>query len=95
VSNTDIAAILSSVLGRTITHVTVGEEQLAARLQDQSGMPKQIAETVARMDTSIQNGAEERLNDVVLDLTGKSPKSFRAFAEANKDVWAAVNNDAV
>ena len=51
------------------------------------GMPAEYSHMLARMDTMIANGAEERLNDVVEEITGEKPRSFRDFAEANKACW--------
>lgn len=39
------------------------------------------------MDIPIKNGSEEKLNHVVLTVTGKKPKTFREFAEENKSIW--------
>lgn len=39
------------------------------------------------MDIPIKNGSEEKLNDVVLRVTGRNPKTFKEFARENKSVW--------
>jgi festuclavine dehydrogenase len=52
-----------------------------------SGMPAEYANMLSSMDTRIAKGSEERLNDVVLELTGKPPRKFQDFAEANKSCW--------
>jgi len=50
-------------------------------------MPAEYADMLSSMDTMIAKGSEERLNDVVLELTGKPPRKFQDFAEANKSCW--------
>lgn len=52
------------------------------------GIPAGYANMLSSMDTMIANGKEDRLNDVVVELTGKQPRRFRDFAEANKGCWA-------
>ena len=42
---------------------------------------------LAALDTAVANGIEERLNEKVLQITGRSPKAFKEFVEANKAVW--------
>ncbi len=81
-----VAAILSEVLGREIKHVKLTQAELAERMQS-LGMPADYANMLSSMDTMVAKGSEERLNDVVLKLTGKSPRKFRDFAEANKGCW--------
>lgn len=83
----DCADILSEVTGKKIVHVNVTVEQLAEHHMRMSGMPEEYAKALASMDIPISNGSEARLNDVVLSVTGKRPKSFREFAQENRDVW--------
>ncbi|GAB1310847.1 hypothetical protein MFIFM68171_01057 [Madurella fahalii] len=82
----DIAEILTQVLGRTIVHVDLTAAELEERHQ-KFGLPKEYATMLSAMDTSIKFGAENRTNDVVLALTGAAPKMFKAYAENAKDVW--------
>ncbi|ROW07821.1 hypothetical protein VMCG_03375 [Cytospora schulzeri] len=83
----DCADILSEVTGKKIVHVSVTAEQLAERHMRISGLPENYAKVLASTDTLIKNGSEARLNDVVLSVTGKNPRSFREFAQENRDVW--------
>lgn len=82
-----VAAVLSDVLGRKIVHVRLSQPELAARMQS-AGMPADYANMLSSMDTMIAKGSEEKLNDVVLELTRKPPRKFEDFAEANKGCWA-------
>lgn len=76
----DIAEILSSVLGSKVTHVKLSEAEFATRLES-NGVSGDYAQMLAGLDTSIKNGAEDRMNDVVERVTGKAPRRFRDFAE--------------
>ncbi|WP_434599693.1 NmrA family NAD(P)-binding protein [Streptomyces sp. A5-4] len=78
----DIAATLSEVTGRTITHHRLSHEQMRRRLA--ADIPAQFAAMLADMDHSIAGGAEDRTTDSVQRLTGRTPRSFRAFA---KQAW--------
>lgn len=42
---------------------------------------------LAELDIKIGKGMEERLNDTVLKVTGRSPMTFREYAEKNKEAW--------
>ncbi|KAI0381638.1 putative ergot alkaloid A [Hypomontagnella monticulosa] len=81
-----VAAILTSVLGRQITHAKLSEAELSQKLQA-SGMPVEDADMLAGMDTIIKNGAEDRLNHVVEEITGSPPQSFQDFAVREKGAW--------
>ncbi|MDJ0466417.1 NmrA family NAD(P)-binding protein [Streptomyces sp. H27-C3] len=75
----DIAATLTQVTGRTITHHRLTHEQMRQRLT--VDIPVQFAAMLADMDHTIAGGAEDRTTDTVQRLTGRAPRSFRAFAE--------------
>lgn len=52
------------------------------------GVPSEMAGFVAYLEAQLGvTGAEERLNTAVKEVTGQEPSSFRAFAEATKNVW--------
>lgn len=74
----DIAAVLAEVTGRTVTHRRLTHEQLRDRLTP--FMPVEYAAMLARMDRSIEEGAEDRTTDTVQRVTGRPPGTFRAFA---------------
>jgi uncharacterized protein YbjT (DUF2867 family) len=75
----DIAAVLTQVTGRTVTHSRLTFEQMCDRLT--ADMPFEFAAMLAGMDRAIAEGAEDRTTDTVQRLTGRPPRSFRAFAE--------------
>ncbi|ETS75214.1 hypothetical protein PFICI_13698 [Pestalotiopsis fici W106-1] len=82
----DLAGIFSKVLGREIVYQELTEKELAARHYSFS-VPEKYADVLASLDTNIKNGGEDRLNDVVLSVTGEEPRTFEDFVEKNKAVW--------
>ncbi|RYP43052.1 hypothetical protein DL768_010110 [Monosporascus sp. mg162] len=87
----DVAGALTEALGRKIAHGDISEAELVRRHQD-FGMPAQYAAILAAMDTAIKNGSEDRLSDVVLQVTGRPPRRFRDFVEENKAVWKPTSH---
>ncbi|MGW8884509.1 NmrA family NAD(P)-binding protein [Streptomyces sp. NPDC055749] len=79
----DIAATLTEVTGRTITHQQLTYEQMRDRLA--ADMPAEFAAMLAGMDHAIAEGAEDRTTDTVQRLTGRPPRNFRALAELEVD----------
>ncbi|MFI6935395.1 NmrA family NAD(P)-binding protein [Streptomyces sp. NPDC050287] len=75
----DIAAVLTEVTGRSVTHRQLTYEQMRDRLA--VGMPADFAELLAGMDRAIAEGAEDRTTDTVQRLTGRPPRAFRTFVE--------------
>ncbi|MEU1375388.1 NAD(P)H-binding protein [Streptomyces triculaminicus] len=78
-SHSDIAAILTDVTGRTVTHRRLTYEQMRDRLA--ADIPAEFATLLADMDHAIAQGAEDRTTDTVQRLTGRPPRTFRAVAE--------------
>jgi festuclavine dehydrogenase len=68
--------------------VKISEDELAEGMASY-GIPDDYARLLAQLDTAIKNGAEERLNSVVLDVTGRVPRKFEDFVEScvEKGVW--------
>ncbi|MFF0516500.1 NmrA family NAD(P)-binding protein [Streptomyces sp. NPDC004250] len=75
----DIASIITEVTGRPVTHHRLSYEQLRERLKTQ--VPVEFASMLADMDRAIAEGAEDRTTDTVHRLTGRPPRTFRAFLE--------------
>ncbi|KAK0374334.1 AFUA_2G17970 family ergot alkaloid biosynthesis protein [Colletotrichum limetticola] len=83
-----IAEVLSKTLGREITHKNLSVDELVDYYVRQ-GLPTHIAEMLGNADLAIRNGSEDRMNSVVVELTGKRPSRFCDFAEKNKKTWAS------
>ncbi|WP_210583811.1 NAD(P)H-binding protein [Streptomyces sp. GESEQ-35] len=78
-SHGEIAATLTAVTGRPVTHRHLGYEQLRDRLA--KSMPAEFAVFLAGLDSAIADGAEDRTTDTVQRITGRPPRTFRAHAE--------------
>jgi festuclavine dehydrogenase len=54
-----------------------------------SGIPEEYARVLAQLDTAVKQGLENRVNDVVQNVTGKTPVAFEAFVDncIKNGVW--------
>jgi hypothetical protein len=80
-----IAAKLTDALGRTIEHVKISEGEKVQRFLD-AGFPEHYGKFLAYLEASSAKGIEERMNDVVENVTGRPPQKF--------DEWVAENRAA-
>lgn len=78
-----IAAKLSSHLGREITHVNLTGEQRIQRLMS-VGLPEHYAKFLTFLEVSAGNGDENRMNDAAERVTGRPPQTFDEFAQQCK-----------
>ncbi|MGW6907421.1 NmrA family NAD(P)-binding protein [Streptomyces sp. NPDC054940] len=83
----DIAAILTQVTGRPVTHHHLTYDALRDRLA--AVIPLEFATMLADMDRAIAEGAEDRTTDTVLRVTGRPPSPFRVVAERELSFPAA------
>jgi len=74
------------VLGKKIEHADLTAQELEQRWTS-FGAPEEAAQLLAMMDTAIKNGSEDRLNDVVLTVTGQQPRRFIEYAKSAAEVW--------
>ncbi len=79
ISNYDVAAVLSKLLGRTITYreLTV-EENTETMIR--AGVPEQIAQMNAQAFSMAAGGDAEWLTEDVPSLLGRPARSFQQFA---------------
>lgn len=82
----DVAAILERVTGRPMRHVHVDDDEARRRLAA-AGMPEAYAALLVGLDVAIRAGAEDRVTDTVLRVTGRAPRSFEAVARAHAQVF--------
>ncbi|WP_328317408.1 NAD(P)H-binding protein [Streptomyces sp. NBC_00388] len=75
----EVAALLTEITGRTVTHRRLSHDQVRERLA--ASMPAGFAALLAGLDLAIAGGAEDRTTDTVQRLTGRPPRDFRTFAE--------------
>ena len=81
-----IAAKLSSGLGRNVVHVKLSEEQALQRYMN-LGLTEFHAKLLTSLEVASADGVEERTNDAVERVTGRPPQSFDAWVQQNKSVW--------
>ncbi|MGW5447339.1 NmrA family NAD(P)-binding protein [Streptomyces asiaticus] len=79
----EAARVVAEVSGRPVRHTAVATGELAERLRA-TGLPPEFAAFLAGLDEDIRHGAEDRTTDTVERVTGRPPRSFRAFAEAHR-----------
>lgn len=77
----DVAVILSEHLGRPVVHRAVSPDEARASMVA-AGIPDPCARMLASLEESIARGSEDRTTDAVLRITGRPPRSFRAFVQA-------------
>ncbi|MCX5384840.1 NmrA family NAD(P)-binding protein [Streptomyces sp. NBC_00083] len=78
-SHDDIAAILTEVTGRPVTHQRLSYEEIRDRHTRE--IPAPFAAMLAAMDLNLARGTENRTTDTVRRLTGHTPRSFRELLE--------------
>jgi uncharacterized protein YbjT (DUF2867 family) len=79
ISNYDVAAVLSKLLGRTITYRELSFDQ-DKHAMIRAGVPEQVAEMNAQAFTMIADGDAAWLTDDVPSLLGRPARSFEQFA---------------
>jgi ergot alkaloid biosynthesis protein len=82
----DVAHIIAEVLGRPVRHANISESALADRHISQ-GMDPTYAKLLAGMDAAIAAGSEDRTTVAVERVTGRAPRSFKAFAQSAVEAW--------
>ncbi|KAI2727272.1 hypothetical protein CBS147354_3474 [Penicillium roqueforti] len=82
-----VAEILTSILGKKITHHSLSEAEYTKILVDEIGMPADFAAMSAAMEVDVKNSPQETLNGSVEEVTGNPPRFFRTFAEHEKQKW--------
>ncbi|KAL1860002.1 Festuclavine synthase I [Paecilomyces lecythidis] len=84
-----VADILTSMLHRKITHVSLSEPDFIRLLQERVGLPPDFAEMLAKMEVDVKDGGENRLSNCVQEVTGIPPQTIHDFADRNKQHWAS------
>ena len=79
ISNYDVAAVLSTLLGRTITYTELSFEQDKDTMI-RAGVPEPVAEMNAQAFSMIADGDAEWVTEDVPSLLGRPARSFEQFA---------------
>ncbi|HEX8120191.1 MAG TPA: NAD(P)H-binding protein [Solirubrobacteraceae bacterium] len=89
ISNDDVAATLSEVLGHAVEHVRLSDEQVAAALV-QAGVPEWNVEGLVELwEHTYRSGAASTPTADVEAVLGRPATSLRTFAEDHRDAFAA------
>ncbi len=83
-----LAAALSEVTGKKVTHVTVARQALIDGMVKQ-GLPAPVAALYASFDMGIERGDLAVASDAVKRLTGRQPLSVRDYLNANRAALGA------
>jgi uncharacterized protein YbjT (DUF2867 family) len=86
----DVAEILSDVLGRKIEYVSPSDDEIRWNMA-QGGIPGWLIEAhLDRHERYRVGNIGAEATTAVKDITGRSPHTFRVFAETFADKWLAV-----
>jgi uncharacterized protein YbjT (DUF2867 family) len=82
----DAAAIITARTGREVRLVEIGTDEQVAHYRA-SGVSEEFAASIAAVEDGIREGREDQVSTAVLDLTGRPPRSFEAFADVHAAAW--------
>lgn len=82
----DVAAALSDVTGRAITHERVTVDRVE-QLMLAAGMPADFVPFLAGLEDRLRVGGEGTVSDAVERVTGRPARTLRAYLSATADVW--------
>jgi len=86
-SYAEVAEIISAVAGRTITHVNISTEELAASYI-RFGLGEDYSRFLAGLEEAISlRGTEDLVTETVERVTGRPARSLRDFAVAHASCW--------
>lgn len=85
-SYADCLAIISEVIGKTVSFVDI-PEQAAIDGMKQYQMPDFVIDIMSSLNQMIKAGMAESVTDSVKSITGKSPILFKEFALGNINYW--------
>ena len=78
VTQDEIAAIASEIAGKTVTHIAVSPDDLRKGLTG-AGLPPFLVEALVAFDIDAARGYHAINTPTVQELTGRAPRSVRAF----------------
>ncbi|CAG8949661.1 hypothetical protein HYFRA_00003979 [Hymenoscyphus fraxineus] len=88
----EVAGLLSKFLNRTVTHVSISEQELAGAMKG-FGIESRYADMLAELDTFVKEGREELIFEkgkgVVEDITGKKARGLEEYVKdcIERKVW--------
>jgi uncharacterized protein YbjT (DUF2867 family) len=88
-SHAEAAAVLSKVLGRTITYVAV-PSAAAAQAMRAHGMPDWLVEGLSTLFEIYASGAAAEVSPEAERILGRAPRGFEAFVRKHAGVFAGA-----
>lgn len=88
-TNDEIAALASQIMGKAIQVVHVPDEGLLQGMIA-AGVPEFVAPTYLSFDTNTRAGKLATVTSDIETLTGKAPITLKSFFEATKDAFLAA-----
>jgi len=82
----EVAQRIGGVIGETITHYSLTFDELVAR-HVANGLSEPHAQTLAFMDLTIADGAEERITTGLAQLLAEPPVTFDQFVAHDASLW--------
>lgn len=86
-TNDEVAALATSILGKPVQVVQLTDEQLAGGLKA-AGLPEAVIPALVSFDTAARTGGLAIVTGDVEALSGSKPKPLKAYLEANKAAFA-------
>jgi NAD(P)H dehydrogenase (quinone) len=87
-NQTEIAAVMSKVLGTRIEYAPTSIEEFKRRMEQQYQFPPFLVQHLAEVAQNYRAGVFAGTNDVVAKITGKPPLSLADFIEKNRKAFA-------
>ena len=84
ISQYEVAAIVSSVTGQTITYTPLPLEVLVQNMVA-AGLPQPIAEVYASFDAGTAIGKSDGVSNAFEELTGRKPTGVAEFLNAHRE----------
>ncbi|WP_205504051.1 SDR family oxidoreductase [Rufibacter psychrotolerans] len=85
-SGYEVAQVLSTATGRTISYIDVPEEAARASMQ-QGGLPDWMTESLLELNAISRTGYASGVTSDVQQIIGRAPYSFQDFALAYKECF--------
>jgi len=82
----EVARKIANAAGRSVVHVRLTPEELAAA-HERAGLNPTAAHALAAMDDAIAKFAENRVTGCVKDLTRQEPVRFQTFLDEAVSAW--------
>jgi uncharacterized protein YbjT (DUF2867 family) len=87
VSNSEVAERLTSILGRPVAYVDVGDDGARSSMSA-AGMPDWTVEALVALGRFYRNGSGAKITDSVHRIFGRAPRTLDAYLRENASAFA-------